>query len=61
MKGKNWVVSLLAVGVVLPFAEVLLVNCRHLDVSNFEVEIETIVSNEEKPCQSEGGAIKCPS
>ncbi len=61
MKGKNWVVSLVAVAIVLPFAEVLLVEIQLPSACNFGVEIETIVSNEEKPCSSEGGAIKCPS
>lgn len=61
MKGKNWVVSLVVLAVVLPYTEVLLVNDRAPSASNFEVEIETIVSNDEKPCSSEGGAIKCPS
>lgn len=61
MKGKNWVVSLLAVGVVLPFAEVLLVNCRYLGARNFEVEIETIIVNEGEKCPSDDGSIPCPS
>jgi len=61
MKGKNWVVSLLAVGVVLPFAEVLLVEIQLPSASNFEVEMETIIVNEGEKCPSEDGSIPCPS
>lgn len=68
MKGKNWVVSLLAAAIVLPVAEVLLINIEEKSASIFEVEIEIIVSSndEEKekdkePCPSTGGSIVCPT
>ncbi|MDY6804373.1 MAG: hypothetical protein SXA11_11270 [Cyanobacteriota bacterium] len=63
MKGKNWVVSLLAVAVVLPMAEVLLINIEDKNASIFEAEIETIVSSdgEEETCGTKDGLIPCPS
>lgn len=63
MKGKNWVVSLLAVAVVLPMAEVLLINIEDKNTSIFEVEIETIVSSdgEEETCETKDGSYPCPS
>ena len=64
MKGKNWVVSLLAVAIVLPIAEVLLIKIEDKSASISEVEIETIVSSndeEEETCETKDGSIPCPS
>ena len=63
MKGKNWVVSLLAVAVILHIPEVLLINIEDKSASIFEAEIETIVSNneEEETCGTKDGLIPCPS
>lgn len=63
MKGKNLVVSLFAVAIILPIAKVLLVNLRSSSASNFEVRIETIISsdNNDETCPSKGGSIRCPA
>ncbi len=63
MKGKNLVVSLFVVAIILPYAELLLVNLHRSSARNFEVEIERIISsdNKEETCPSKGGSIPCPT